>query len=205
MTEEIPFVLGNSDQVIRCTNRQQAEPVISALILQATRNIAVWAPSLDPGVYNSFAINDALAHFAAAHHRNRATILIDNIKTSIRQNPRLISVCRRFSTFIQVKRYPADYPPLEDYFVVVDQVGYYLQPQWAVPSGIACMHDRRKATQLQRRFQQHWQIGESPPRAVHCRLVTSLKPAPQGLTLALETFENNSRISTIYPIYELVS
>lgn len=162
MTEEIPLVLGKTDRVIHCSNHQQAEPVISALILQATRSIAVWAPSLDPRVYNSSTINDALAHFAAAHHRNRATILIDDIKTSARQNPRLVSVCRRFTTFIQLKRYPDDYPPMEDYFVVVDQKGYYHQPQWTVPSGIACMYDRRKATQLHRHFQQHWEVGESP-------------------------------------------
>lgn len=162
MTEETPLVLGKTDRVIRCANRQQAEPVISALILQATQSIVVWAPSLDPGVYNTFTINDALARFAAAHPRNRVAILIDDIKSLVRHNPRLVAVCRRFSTFIQLKCYPDDYPPMEDYFVVVDQQGYYHQPQWAVPSAIACMSDRRKATQLQRRFQQHWEIGESP-------------------------------------------
>ena len=162
MTEETPLVLGKTDQIIHCSNRQQAEPVISALVLQAKRSILVWAPSLHPGTYNSVNINDAFAHFAAAHHRNRASILTSDIKTFVRQNPRLVSVCRRFSSFIQLKQFPDDYPPMEDYFVIVDQQGYYHQPQWSVPSGVACMYDRRKATQLQRRFQQYWGIGESP-------------------------------------------
>ena len=162
MPEDTPLVLGKTTQVIHCSNRQQAEPVISALILQAKRSILVWAPSLNSGLYNSAIINDALTHFAAAHQRNRAAILTQDVTTSVRQNPRLISVCRKFSTFIQLKRYPNDYPPMEDYFIVVDQLGYYHQTQWTVPAGIACLSDRRKATQLQRRFQQHWEIAESP-------------------------------------------
>lgn len=161
MTQETPLVLGKSDQIVHCSNRQHAVPVVKALILQATRSIDIWAPSLDPGVYNDSSIHEALTHFVAAHHRNRVKFLIDDTNASIRQNPRLISNCRRFSSYIQLKCYPDDYPPMEDYFVVVDHTGYYHQPQWTVPSGIACMNDRRKSTQLTRRFQQHWEIGQS--------------------------------------------
>ena len=127
----------------------------------ATREIVIFAPQLDKTLFNTARFSRALASFAARHRHNLARIVVEDTEQAIRDNDRLVGLCRRLSDFIHMHRVADEHLGIREMFAVVDHSGYLLQQDIAKPDCIAASRDPRQAVQLARRFNELWDRSES--------------------------------------------
>jgi hypothetical protein len=140
--------------------RGEVSEFLSGLVESAAREIVVFAPRLDSALFNTARFSRALASFAARHHHNHARIIVEDTEQALRDNDRLVGLCRRLSDFIHMQRVAEEHLGIRIMFVVVDHVGYLLQSDTSKPDCTAAASDPRMAVQLVRRFNGMWDRSE---------------------------------------------
>ncbi len=134
---------------------------VAALLAAAQRKVVVFAPALDQRLFNTTAVTGALARFAAQHPRNRARIVVADAAHFLRDNGRLVALCRRFSSFVLVRQVGSAHVGLTDMFLVVDDRAYLHQLHVEKPDVIGSLDAPRAAGQLMHRFEAIWEQSES--------------------------------------------
>lgn len=157
-----PIILGEADERPDCSNPAAVNKVIAELIGQAQRSILVLANTLDLPGFKSADMEARLSKFVTLHPQNRARFLIEDEVYFVRHNPRLIELCRRFSTYLQVRRLAPDYWPPEELIIVADEIGY-LKRSTTQPPILAHMNSPAEARPLARRVKDLWEYGEYLP------------------------------------------
>lgn len=151
-------------QIIK--DRGEISEFVSGLVESATRDIVVFSPRLDSALFNTARFSRALASFAARHRHNQARIVVEDVEQALRDNDRLVGLCRRLSDFIHMHRVAEEHLGVRIMFVVVDHNAYLLQSDTARPDCTAASRDPRMAVQLARRFNGMWDRSE-PIASLH--------------------------------------
>lgn len=141
-------------------DRQEISDFLAGLAENATREIVIFAPMLDGAFFNTSRFARALASFAARHRQNLARIVVEDIEQAMRDNDRLVSLCRRLSDFIHMQRVAEEHIGMREMFVVVDHRGYLRQEDVAKPDCVAHAKDGHEAVMLARRFNELWDRSE---------------------------------------------
>jgi hypothetical protein len=146
----------------RRTLRERGEIAaqIATLVSQARREIALFAPSLDPELFNTAALDHALISLATSHRHNRARLLVEDASQVVRDNARLVQLARRLSEFVEIRQVGDEHIGLREFFVLVDREGYLHQLDLGRPECLLDLHGRREAAELARRFQEMWDRSE---------------------------------------------
>ena len=135
--------------------------ILARLIELTEHQLDVWMPTMEPRIFNSSPVVEALSHFAARHPRNRARILIERPNQVRNANPRLLETCRRFSDFLQIRCAAEEHRGHSEGYIVVDKVHLVMMPD-ITRAEIAVKTDARTdATQVLHRFQPAWDHGEA--------------------------------------------
>lgn len=129
---------------------------IATLISQARREIALFAPELEPALFNTTALDHALIGFATGHRHNRARLLVEDAQQAVRDNTRLVELARRLSEFVEIRQVGEEHVGRHELFVLVDREGYLHQHDLAHPECLLDLHGRREAVELAQRFQLMW-------------------------------------------------
>lgn len=130
---------------------------IADLAEPARREIAVFAPGLDAHFFNSTRLSRALASFAARHRHNQARFLVEDGAQAMRDNDRIVALCRRLSDFIQLRQVGEEHLGIREMFVVVDRQGYLYQQDVTEPECLAHASDGKLAVELTGRFREMWE------------------------------------------------
>ena len=141
-------------------DRGEISGFLAELVEHATREIVIFAPRLDNVLFNTTRFSRALASFAARHRQNQARIVVEDTNQALRDNDRLVGLCRRLSDFIHMHRVAEEHLGMRIMFVVVDRSGYLLQTDTTRPDCTAASRDPRMAVQLARRFNGMWDRSE---------------------------------------------
>lgn len=149
-----PVPGGTSPRVLR--DREGTRDFIARLIEAARREIDVFAPQLDPYLFNNPRLARGLAVFAARHRRNRARFLVEDTAQVIRDNDCLVDLCRRFGEAIELRMVDEAYLGIREMFVVVDRTGYLHQEDTGRFECVADAADKGQAVKLALRFEQMW-------------------------------------------------
>lgn len=145
-------------RVIR--DRSEVSDYLAELAESATREIVIFAPQLDGVLFNTTRFSRALASFAARHRHNLARIVVEDAEQALRDNDRLVGLCRRLSDFIHMHQVSDEHLGIREMFVVVDHRGYLYQENTAKPECVAHPHDGHQAVMLARRFNELWDRSE---------------------------------------------
>lgn len=140
--------------------RDDVAAFLSELAESATREIVIFAPRLESAFFNTSRFARALASFAARHRHNLARIVVEDTEQSIRDNDRVVGLCRRLSDFIHLQKVAEEHVGLREMFVVVDHRGYLRQEDIAKPECVAHLQDGHEAVMLTRRFNELWDRSE---------------------------------------------
>jgi hypothetical protein len=142
--------------------RERAELAreLRARVQGARHEISVFAPELDPALFNSAELERLLAGFAARHRRNRARILVEDGDQAVRDNPRLVELCRRFSEFIEMRRVGEEHMGLREFFLFTDHDACMHQRDLTRPECLVDAQGRRSVGELAQRFQAMWERSE---------------------------------------------
>jgi hypothetical protein len=141
-------------------DRNEVSDFLAGLVEGATREIVIFAPLLDSALFNTARVSRALASFAARHRHNLARIVVEDTEQAIRDNDRLVGLCRRLSDFIHMHRVAEEHLGIREMFVVVDHAGYLLQADIAKPDCTAAPSDPQQAVRLARHFNELWDRSE---------------------------------------------
>jgi hypothetical protein len=141
-------------------DRTEVSDFLALLAENATREIAIFAPRLDGAYFNSSRFARALASFAARHRQNLARIVVEDTEQTLRDNDRLVGLCRRLSDFIHMHRVAEEHLGIREMFVVVDHRGYLHQQDTDKPDCVTHPHDSHEAVLLARRFNELWDRSE---------------------------------------------
>jgi hypothetical protein len=144
-------------------DRDEIRNTLTALAQSAAREIMIFTPHLDGYLFNSGRFARALASFAARHRHNRARILVEDTEQALRDNDRVIELCRRLSDFIELRRVGEEHLGLREMFVVVDQRSCLYQQDLAKPDTVVHTQNVREALLLARRFNALWDRSDPIP------------------------------------------
>jgi hypothetical protein len=137
-------------------DRGEIAAQIATLASQARREIALFAPELEPALFNTAALDHALTSFATGHRYNRARLLVEDGQQAVRDNTRLVELARRLGEFIELRQVGEEHVGRRELFVLVDREGYLHQRDLAHPECLLDLHGRREAIELVQRFQEMW-------------------------------------------------
>ncbi|GAB4508942.1 MAG: hypothetical protein Tsb0026_08300 [Sulfuricaulis sp.] len=141
-------------------DRAEVSNFLALLAENATREIVIFAPRLDGTYFNNSRFARALASFAARHRQNLARIVVEYTEQALRDNDRLVGLCRRLSDFIHMHQVAEEHLGIREMFVVVDHRGYLHQQDTDKPDCVTHPHDGHEAVLLTRRFNELWDRSE---------------------------------------------
>ena len=141
-------------------NRDAVRAQIALLAGQARHEVLVFAPLLDPYLFNTAELSHLLASFAARDRHNLVHILIEDVDQAIHDNDRIVMLCRRLSDFVQMRRVGEQHKGLKEMFVVTDHHDYLHQSDTTRPECLAAPADAHIASELRHRFREMWERSE---------------------------------------------
>lgn len=144
-------------------SREDIRDAIAALIGLARRDIVVFAPQMEAFFFNGAQLGGMLASFAAKHPQNRARLLVEDAAQVLRDNDRLVGLCRRFSEFIQLRQVGEEHRGYRELFLIVDGVSYLHQPDITEPECVVEPAGRKYCVDVKRRFELMWDRSEPLP------------------------------------------
>lgn len=150
---------GSQRRIIRV--RSEVSEFLAGLAENATREIVIFAPQLDGSLFNTTRFARALASFAARHRHNLARIVVEDTEQALRDNDRLVGLCRRLSDFLYMHQVAEEHLGIHEMFVVVDHRSYLHQEDITKPECVAGPSDAREAVLLARRFNELWDRSEA--------------------------------------------
>ncbi|SDI22340.1 hypothetical protein SAMN05216588_11357 [Pseudomonas flavescens] len=161
--EPAPFVLGGEQALQRFNRPDQARGHALALMQQARRTLCLYSPDLEPWLYHHSSIAQACTQFLLSHRNSRLRILLRDSSRAVRDGHRLITLSRKLSSHLQIRRCHPDYPAPEGAFLLADEQGLLVRPEPDQFAGYAKYQDPAGVRQLQRLFDQTWDTSITDP------------------------------------------
>lgn len=127
----------------------------AALLRYARRDARLAAPYLDPAIFNTGSVADALSEFVTRHPRNRVRILVEDINQVLRDNGRLVSLVRRLADSIELREVEENERGARDLYFVADRAVCLFQEAADGMDGVVSHVPREIATRLER-FEAAW-------------------------------------------------
>lgn len=133
------------------------------LLGQARRSVSLYSPDFEPWFYSHRSVRQACTHFLLANPRNRLRVLLKDSSRAVKQGHQLISLARRLSSGMQIRKTHPDYLAHPDVFLVVDDYAVLVRPKPNEFEGYVRYEDPGRARQLQRQFDVAWEHSLSDP------------------------------------------
>ena len=144
-------------------SRVEAHDLMTDMLTQARRRVAIFAPVLDASLFNTSHVAQQFASFAAAHRQNLVRLLVENTAQAVHDNGRVVELCRRFSDFIKMRQVDEDDAGLREMFVIVDDHAYLHQRDIDSLDFLAAVNARRDVRPLMLQYERMWNRGHSIP------------------------------------------
>lgn len=138
---------------------------VAALLGGARREIRLFAPYVDPGVFHTATVTGAIARFAAQHSRNRVQILIEDVSQALRDNSRLLDLARRLAHAVELREVEDNDRGARDLFLLVDHSAFLMLEDVGRSDGVVTTRAPQDAAQLRARFDDVWE--RATPVALH--------------------------------------
>lgn len=158
-----PFTLGETVELQRFGNAEQARALLLPLLQQARRNLCLFTPDLEPWLYNHSLIQDACRAFLLGHPHNRLRILLRDSSRAIRDGHRLLALSRRLSSNLQIRKLHPEQPVEEVAFLLADDRGLLIRPELDQYTGYALYNDPGRSRLRQAQFDQAWDYSILDP------------------------------------------
>lgn len=161
--EPAPFVLGSHERLERFSQPQQARAHVLALIQQAQRSLCLYSDDLEPWLYHHGSVQQACTRFLLSSPRARLRILVRDPSRAVKEGHRLLSLSRRLSSNLHIRKLNPDYPGIEQAYLIADEQGLLLRPELDQQAGYALYNDPARVRQCQAQFDQAWDTSISDP------------------------------------------
>lgn len=161
--EPAPQILGTDQAIQRFSNPSELRPHVLSLLQQAQLNLCLYTPDLEPWLYHHSSIQDACARFLLARPKNHLRILLGDSGRAVREGHRLLTLARRLSSNLHIRKLNPDYPNEDSAFLLADDRGLLMRPELDQYAGYALYNDPGRVRQVQRQFDQAWETSVLDP------------------------------------------
>ena len=130
---------------------------------QARRSVSLYSPDFEPWLYSHRSVQQVCTRFLLDNPRNRLRVLLKDSSRAVKQGHQLVSLARRLSSGMQIRKTHPEYPAHPDVFLVVDDYAVLVRPKPSEFEGYVRYGDPGRARQLQRQFDAAWEHSLSDP------------------------------------------
>ncbi|MHA6493041.1 DUF7931 domain-containing protein [Pseudomonas borbori] len=159
--EPAPFLLGEHQALERFNHPDEARAHALALLQQARRSLSIYSNDLEPWLYHRSSVQEACTQFLLASPRNQLRILLKDTTRAVKEGHRLLSLSRRLSSNLHIRKLNPDYPIEDVAFLLADDKGLLLLPEHGQFSGYALYQDPARVRLRQTQFDQCWDTSVS--------------------------------------------
>lgn len=162
-SEPAPFRLGEHTPLERFNNQEQACAHALALLQQAKRSLCIYTQDLEPWLYHHNSVQQACTAFLLANPKNQLRILVKDLSFAIKDGSRLISLSRRISSNLLIRKLNPNYPIEDIGYLLADDRGMLLRPEADQFAGYASYQDAGRVRLRQAHFNQAWETSITDP------------------------------------------
>ena len=130
------------------------------LARSATRTIAIFTRDLDPVIFNDLEFLDACKEMVLGTRFAKLRILLIDNARSVKEGSRMLELCRRLSSFMEIRKPHEDFHDLTEAFTIIDEQGILyrkLADRW---EGFADLNDQALAREKLRLFDRIWEKSQ---------------------------------------------
>lgn len=157
-------VIGEDSQIHRVESLEAAQQAHWRLAEQARRGINLLSRDLDARLFDQRPFLDAVRTLATSSRYARCQILVLDPAPAVQRDHRLLETARMLSTFVEIRRMHSDYKDFNEAFMTVDERAYYYRSRADRHEGEVCFNDPLRARELNRQFDEIWQLSEVDPQ-----------------------------------------
>jgi len=114
------YQLGQTDELLRITTRDDCQDLSLALARQAKRSLTIFSYDLEPSLYNSPGFYEAARDVIGRDPNASIRILVYDISRTVSKGHRLLDLSRRLSSRVQIRKLPKKY---HHAFLIADDIG----------------------------------------------------------------------------------
>jgi hypothetical protein len=161
--EPAPFVLGEHQPLERFSQADEARAHALALLQQARRSLCIYTDDLEPWLYHHSSIEEACRRFLLANPKNRLRILVKDLSRSVKDGHRLLSLSRRLTSNLLIRKLHPDYPAEDASFLLADSSSMLVRPEHGQFAGYALYQNPGRVRLQQRAFDLAWDTSILDP------------------------------------------
>jgi hypothetical protein len=132
-------------------------------IPRALRRVCILSTRLDPDIYDSDPVRDAVLEFAISHPQAEVLMLVREPQALARSGHRLLRLAQRLSSHVQLRALPPACATPEDEFLVTDTSALLCWQHARPLRGYGVRHAPADARRLIDAFQELWNLSEEAP------------------------------------------
>ena len=155
--------LGETSDSISLETSDDNRAAAIALVAQARRSLEIFTRDLDKPLYDDPAFIDAVRGLALGARQAAVRILIKDSSRAVKYGHRLIPLCQRLTSFIEVRKPPEEYREYNEAFLVVDGIGCLHRKLADRYEGHAHFHAPIEARKLLAFFEEVWRNSAPDP------------------------------------------
>jgi len=163
VTGDAPFAFGGDGEPRAAVEGAGAmSECAERLFLACRQSVLVRAWRLDLDFYFSQSFTESCQSIVTRDLRNEILFMVEDERFVMQVNTRLVSLGRRFSSYVKVKVIPEEYIEHQEMFIVVDGSAWMHQYSLEQDRALMSLSDRGNAGRLARRFRDLWDRSEPP-------------------------------------------
>ena len=157
MTDLNEYILGISDAELQFDSQDENAKLALELARQATLSLNIFTHDFDPGLFDNNLFAEAVSALARKSHRTRIRILLLNEEPAIKSGHRIVELCLRLSSSIEIRIVNEDYRHRYYAFVTADNCGYLFRQLGDRNESIANLNDAGRCKELVDEFDEIWE------------------------------------------------
>src|SRR3569833_967545 len=116
------FKLGETSTPLSLETSEDNRAAALRLVQQARRSLDIYSRDLDKAIYDAPTFLDAVRALALNAKQGAVRILVKDSSRAVKCGHRLIPLCQRLTSFIEIRRPPEEYRDYYEAFMVVDRL-----------------------------------------------------------------------------------
>jgi|SRR5690554_2062998 len=156
-------ILGQDSRLHHFEYLQDCLELTQCLIEQARRQINIFTPDLEFGLYDQQELVDRLSAMVRRSRYTQARVLIADIKPAVGRSHALRDLAEKLPSKIQMRVANPDYPLSDNAWLLADDTGVMFRKEPHLYKGFVSFNHPSRNRQLQQEFLRMWEYATESP------------------------------------------
>jgi len=157
------YILGETEEEITLETSDHSRAISIQMINKCRRDLDIVSRDLDPCIYDTSEMLDAIKKLALRSRLSRIRILVLQPETLKSRGHRMLDLSERLSSFIKIRRVGKEHSSFNSAMLLVDECGFVRRPHSDRFEGRANFKDRKTVSDMQGEFDLLWNHSQKDP------------------------------------------